>query len=200
MADSSSKAVNWMKVIKQHLGLQLLILKVLDISTRAKESLTAYDIQNSIHKLTYTFWKPSPGSVYPILETLLEKEQVLVENRDNKDHYILTDAGRLSLEHSLSIKLMTDAIFDSKLYDSFETGSIIFPGPAATQLANKQFTEMISLYAEKEGICTDRIHNHINGIEKEIKKERTREMITGIDKRIHLLAYIKAELEKRMAV
>ncbi len=200
MPDSSSKAVNWMKVIKQHLGLQLLILKVLDISTRANESLTAYDIQNSIHKLTYTFWKPSPGSVYPVLESFLEKEQVQVENRDNKDYYQLTKAGRLALEHHLSIKLMAEMYFDSKLYDSFDTGSIIFPGPAATQLANKQFTEMISVLAEKEGICTDRIHNHIIGIEKEIKKERTREMITGIDKKIHLLAYIKTELEKRMGV
>ena len=200
MPDDSSEDVNWMKVIKQHLGLQLLILKVLDTSTRAKESLTAYDIQNNIHQLTNSFWKPSPGSVYPVLETLLEKEQVQVENRDNKDYYKLTKAGRVALEHILSIKLMADAFFDSKLYDSFDSSSIVIPGPAATQLANKQFTEMISLYAEKEGICTDRIHNHINVIEKEIKKERTQEMITGIDKKIHLLAYIKTELEKRMGV
>ncbi len=196
MSDLQFNDINWIKCIKQSFGLQVLVLKVLEASVRAKKQQSAYDIQNEIFKLTYSLWKPSPGSIYPILETLSENKQVQLEKRDNKDFYSLTETGMKSLEHFLSIKLLSNEFIDSKLYDTFEPESIIFPG--TTQLVHEQFTDLISVLAEKEGIHLEKIQDHIIGIEKAILKERIGEINAGIDKKIQLLEFIKVELEKRM--
>ncbi|MFQ5819867.1 MAG: PadR family transcriptional regulator [Candidatus Heimdallarchaeota archaeon] len=196
MSDLPFNDISWIKSIKKSFGLQLPVLKVLEASFREKKQQSAYDIQNEIYRLTFSLWKPSPGSIYPILETLLENKQVQLEKRDNKDFYSITETGRKSLEHFLSIKLLSNVFIDSKLYDTFEPESIIFPG--TTHLVHDQFTSLISVLAEKEGIELEKIQDHIIGIEKTILKERMREIITGIDKKIQLLEYIKMELEKRM--
>jgi len=196
MSDLQFNDISWIKSIKKSFGLQLPVLKVLEASVREKKQQSAYDIQNEIYRLTFSLWKPSPGSIYPILETLLENKQVQLEKRDNKDFYSITETGRKSLEHFLSIKLLSNELIDSKLYDTFEPESIIFPG--TTQLVHDQFTDLISVLAEKEGIQIEKIQDHIIGLEKTILKERIREIIAGIDKKIQLLEFIRVELEKRM--
>lgn len=195
MSDLQFNDINWIKSIKQSFGLQMLVLKVLEASVRAKNQQTAYDIQNDIYRLTFSLWKPSPGSIYPILETLSENKQVQLEKRGNKDFYSITETGRKSLEHFLSIKLLSNELIDSKLYDTFKPESIIFPG--TTQLVQLK-TDLISVLAEKEGIQIEKIQDHIIGLEKTILKERIREIITGLDKKIQLLEFIKVEFEKRM--
>jgi len=196
MSDLQFNDINWIKSIKQSFGLQVLVLKVLEANFLTKKQQSAYDIQNDIHRLTFSLWKPSPGSIYPILETLSENKQVQLEKQDNKDFYSITETGRKSLEHFLSIKLLSNEFIDSKLYDSFEPESIIFPG--TTQLVHEQFTDLISVLVEKEGIRLEKIQDHIIGIEKTILKERIHEIIAGIDKKIKLLEFIKMEFEKRM--
>jgi len=195
MSDLQFNDISWIKSIKQSFGLQMLVLKVLEASFLAKKQQTAYDIQNDIYRLTFSLWKPSPGSIYPILETLSENKQVQLEKRDKKDFYSITETGRKSLEHFLSIKLLSNELIDSKLYDTFKPESIIFPG--TTQLAQLK-TDFISVLAEKEGIQIEKIQDHIIGLEKTIQKERIGEIITGIDKKIQLLEFIKVEFEKRM--
>lgn len=196
MSDLQFNDISWIKSIKQSFGLQVLVLKVLESSFLTKKQQTAYDIQNDIYRLTFSLWKPSPGSIYPILETLSENKQVQLEKRDKKDFYSITETGRKSLEHFLSIKLLSNELIDSKLYDTFKPESIIFPG--TTQLVHDQFTDLISVLAEKEGIQIEKIQDHIIGLEKTILKERIREIIAGIDKKIQLLEFIRVELEKRM--
>ncbi len=196
MSDLKFNDISWIKSIRQSFGLQLLVLKVLEANVPEKKQQSAYDIQNEIYRLTFSLWKPSPGSIYPILDTLLENKLVQLEKRNNKDFYSLTETGRKSLEHFLSIKLLSNEFIDSKLYDTFEPESIIFPG--TTQLVHEQFTDLISVLAEKEGIHLEKIQDHIIGIEKAILKERIREIITGIEKKIQLLEFIKVEYEKRM--
>ena len=144
----------------------MLILIVLDQATLNNKKLTAYDIQKNIYKLTYSFWKPSPGSIYPILEQLLKKNIIEVEKHDNC--YTLTKSGRMFLDQIRMMHLLSMVFMDSKLFDTFDP--IYIDDSFASQIIKSQFTEVFTMWAEEEGIQIEKFREHINGIEKELQK------------------------------
>ena len=66
--------------------LRLLILKLLKESEK-----TGYDLIKIIEK--ETGWKPSPGSIYPVLNELAKKNLIKVREEGRKKIYILTSKG-----------------------------------------------------------------------------------------------------------
>lgn len=71
-----------------HGYLRLIVMKNL-----ANSKFSGYDLIKQIEKDTGT-WKPSFGSVYPLLEKLLKEKLVEVEVQGRKKLYFLTNEGK----------------------------------------------------------------------------------------------------------
>ncbi|MEM0117753.1 MAG: PadR family transcriptional regulator [Conexivisphaerales archaeon] len=71
-------------------GLRPLVLRILSTSPR-----NGAEIMDEIEKFTWGWWRPSPGSVYPLLEEMAGEG--LVKKRED-GRYEITDKGRQELE------------------------------------------------------------------------------------------------------
>ena len=61
-----------------------------------------YDLMQRLESQSGGLWRPSPGSVYPLLQLLEDQGVVSAEERDGKRLYQLTDTGRQEAESSRS--------------------------------------------------------------------------------------------------
>jgi len=75
---------------KRRGGLRYWILNLL-----YEKNLNGAGIMDEMEKQTMGWWRPSPGSVYPMLESMVE-EGIIVKLKDGK--YNLTSEGKSSLE------------------------------------------------------------------------------------------------------
>lgn len=75
--------------------LKYTVLKLLD-----EKSLSGSEIMNNIETKTEGHWKPSPGSIYPLLAWLQEKgyTKEASDQEPGMKRYTLTDEGRTFLE------------------------------------------------------------------------------------------------------
>ena len=71
-------------------------LRLIVMKTLANRKLSGYDLIKQIEKDTGT-WKPSFGSIYPLLEKLLREKLVEVEIQGRKKLYYLTNEGKKHL-------------------------------------------------------------------------------------------------------
>ena len=71
-------------------------LRLIVMKTFANRKLSGYDLIKQIEKDTGT-WKPSFGSIYPLLEKLLKEKLVKVEVQGRKKLYFLTNEGKKHL-------------------------------------------------------------------------------------------------------
>lgn len=77
--------------------LRLVVLALIE-----KEPRHGYEIIKHIEDLTYGFYAPSPGVIYPTLTYLEEAGYVTAEADGNKKRYVITDEGRSYLEENRS--------------------------------------------------------------------------------------------------
>jgi DNA-binding PadR family transcriptional regulator len=56
-----------------------------------------YQLGQRLERLSGGVWRPSPGSIYPTLQTLADEERVSAEDRDGKRVYTLTRKGQAEL-------------------------------------------------------------------------------------------------------
>ncbi|BFI76268.1 PadR family transcriptional regulator [Sulfurisphaera ohwakuensis] len=68
-------------------------LKSLVISTLAEKPMYVYEIIKSIQSKTGGFYKPSPGSIYPVLRSLLNEGLIEAFEENGKKMYKLTSKG-----------------------------------------------------------------------------------------------------------
>ena len=68
-------------------------LRLIVMKTLSNRKLSGYDLIKQIEKDTGT-WKPSFGSIYPLLEKLLKEKLVEVEVQGRKKLYFLTNEGK----------------------------------------------------------------------------------------------------------
>ncbi len=71
-------------------------LRLIVMKTLSNKRLSGYDLIKQIEKDTGT-WKPSFGSIYPLLEKLLKEKLVQVEAQGRKKLYFLTKEGKKHL-------------------------------------------------------------------------------------------------------
>lgn len=71
-------------------GLRPLVLRILASGPR-----NGAEIMDEIERFTWGWWRPSPGSVYPLLEEMLNEG--LVKKRED-GRYEITEKGRSELE------------------------------------------------------------------------------------------------------
>lgn len=77
-------------------NLQFVILKMLE-----EESRHGYQIIKDLEERFKGFYSPSPGSVYPILQMLEDREFVSISKEGNKKIYTITDEGKQFLEKNI---------------------------------------------------------------------------------------------------
>ena len=68
-------------------------LRLIVMKTLSNRKLSGYDLIMQIEKDTGT-WKPSFGSIYPLLEKLLKEKLVEVEVQGRRKLYFLTNEGK----------------------------------------------------------------------------------------------------------
>ncbi len=78
-------------------------LRTLILGLLALKPMSGYDVKRFLKGLSWLIGSPSPGSLYPILRTLLEDGRVTVEtipgvDRPPRKIYTITEAGRRELE------------------------------------------------------------------------------------------------------
>ena len=69
-------------------ALKIVVLKILN-----HKDNTGYGLINEIKTKT-GFWKPSPGSIYPLMNELLRKKLVTCKKDKNKKIYSITSKGK----------------------------------------------------------------------------------------------------------
>jgi len=76
---------------------------VLKLISKSESPISGYTLMKRIEEET-GFWRPSPGSIYPLLASL--EEGGLIEHRDENDKklYSLTATGQESLERARQAK------------------------------------------------------------------------------------------------
>ena len=70
--------------------------------TLEQQAVTTFEIIKHIEDLTYGFYAPSPGVIYPTLTYLEEAGYVVAEADGNKKRYAITDEGRKFLDENRS--------------------------------------------------------------------------------------------------
>jgi DNA-binding PadR family transcriptional regulator len=80
--------LNWAK--HRHRGLRTWVLYILE-----KGPKNGAEIMDSMESMSQGWWRPSPGSVYPMLESMVE-EKLIKKLDDNK--YQITAQGREEID------------------------------------------------------------------------------------------------------
>lgn len=78
--------------------LKFYILKLL-----SEESLTGYGLMKRIEEDT-GFWKPSTGSMYPLLQSLEDQGLITHEGEEERKMYSLTERGRAAVAETYQAK------------------------------------------------------------------------------------------------
>jgi len=67
--------------------------------------MSGAELMNSIEARTSGQWRPSPGSIYPILKWLVDKELIKIESViEGEKRYLLTEDGAEFLEEAKKFK------------------------------------------------------------------------------------------------
>lgn len=86
-------------------------IKYLVLDALNKKEMHGYEIMNSIKKKFLGLYSPSPGTIYPTLQMLEEKEMVKSEKKGKKKVYKITSKGKKALkENKEKITRITKAL------------------------------------------------------------------------------------------
>jgi DNA-binding PadR family transcriptional regulator len=130
--------------------LKLLILEALN-----DKPMHAYEIIKSIEKKFHGIYKPSPGSLYPVLKQLIEIGMITVEEKDDKKIYIITDKGKEAFN-----KMKT------------EMKNVFTKNNQYRKLVNQLFEIGLIIYNFRDKLSEEdyeKINNIINGCKNEIE-------------------------------
>jgi transcriptional regulator, PadR family len=75
-------------------------LKYLVLECLNEKPMRTYEIIKSIEKKFEGSYRPSTGSIYPVLKGLVEKDLVEVKVENGKKIYIITDKGKKNWKRS----------------------------------------------------------------------------------------------------
>lgn len=99
-------------------NLQFVILKMLE------ESRHGYQIIKDLEERFKGFYSPSPGSVYPILQMLEDRDFVSISKDGNKKVYTITDEGKKFLEDNVDQDAFTKRLEQFKNVDFEELKAV----------------------------------------------------------------------------
>ncbi|ADJ26248.1 transcriptional regulator, PadR-like family [Dehalogenimonas lykanthroporepellens BL-DC-9] len=71
------------------------VLKIVVLSLLQEEPGHGYDLIRRLEERSHGFYSPSAGSIYPLLQKLLDKELVTSRESEGRRVYSITEAGRV---------------------------------------------------------------------------------------------------------
>lgn len=74
-----------------------------------------YEVIKTLEERSHGMWRPSPGSVYPTLQLLEEKDHVLSREEDGKKIYELTEEGKKAASEAAAQREHMKAAFAEKM-------------------------------------------------------------------------------------
>lgn len=91
-------------------------LKLIVLKTLSEGGVSGYSIMKNIEKATG--WKPSTGSVYPLLDNMLVSGDVNVRKKDRRKLYTLTTIGKEKLKELMGTReeILSSLIEAMKLF------------------------------------------------------------------------------------
>ncbi|MBD8585172.1 PadR family transcriptional regulator, partial [Frigoribacterium sp. CFBP 8766] len=90
------------------------------LSLLADAPSNGYGLIKAIAERTDGVWKPSPGSVYPTLQQLVDEELIVAGDEAAKGEYSLTEAGRTYVaEHADAVEAAWAATTGDEASDEF---------------------------------------------------------------------------------
>ena len=96
----------------------------------AEEPMHGYQLIQEIGRRSGGTWKPSPGSVYPPLQQLVDEGLVRAQERDGRRVYLLTDEGqRVATDRAEDFATLWEGVAPSE--DGNQLGDLIFQVGAA---------------------------------------------------------------------
>lgn len=131
-------------------------LKTMVLYTLSEQPKNGVEIMDAIEMMSFGHWKPSPGSIYPLLKKAMTEEN-LVRKRDD-GRYELTPEGGAEIE-----------------------GSGVGRGPASTSV-DGAIAEIDNYLSYLEDLPRERVARHrerIEGIAERL--ERLREVVAHAD-------------------
>ncbi|MEX0692692.1 MAG: PadR family transcriptional regulator [Gemmatimonadales bacterium] len=89
-------------------------LKYVILEMLAEKPMHGYEVMNALEARTKGCYRPSPGSVYPTLQSLEDEGLVRIEETEGKKVYHVTEAGRAFLvEHRSTVDEIFDRVADT---------------------------------------------------------------------------------------
>ncbi|MEM0174111.1 MAG: PadR family transcriptional regulator, partial [Sulfolobaceae archaeon] len=74
------------------------VLKFMVLEALSTKPMDAYEIIKYIYEKFNGLYKPSPGSIYPILKNMIKRNMIEVREVDGKKIYEITQLGREELD------------------------------------------------------------------------------------------------------
>ncbi|MCL4340369.1 MAG: PadR family transcriptional regulator [Nitrososphaerota archaeon] len=125
-------------------GLKYLTLRILKGGPR-----NGAEIMDAVEKISMGFWRPSPGTVYPLLETLLKSS--LIEKMDD-GRYRLTQSGEEEVNDH----------FGSSFKMIYSTDDVIVEMENSTTYLEEEKKSKIEPYRERITLIIKRLEGLIN--------------------------------------
>ncbi|HEY3419822.1 MAG TPA: PadR family transcriptional regulator [Methanomassiliicoccales archaeon] len=94
------EAVHLKKAFHKY-GFKTGFLKLAILRLVAEKPIHGYALIKEIERITSEDWKPSPGSIYPALQTLVKNGLITSEADGRRRIYDITPAGRVVLEAAI---------------------------------------------------------------------------------------------------
>ena len=93
-----------------------------------------YQVMRELSERSGGVWRPSPGSVYPTLNLLLDEGLVTAEDQSGgRRLFSLTDEGKAEVEKRAGDKAPWDAVSQKVSAPQFELRDLVFQVGAATR-------------------------------------------------------------------
>lgn len=80
------------------LGMRRIILKAMILKIIEEKPTYGYEIIKEVERRTNGRWTPSPGSIYPALDSLESKGWIKSEESERRKLYTITPKGKAALE------------------------------------------------------------------------------------------------------
>jgi DNA-binding PadR family transcriptional regulator len=94
------EAVHLKKAFHKY-GFKTGFLKLAILRLVAEEPIHGYALIKEIERITSEEWRPSPGSIYPALQSLVKHGLITSTNDGRRRIYAITPAGRIVLEAAI---------------------------------------------------------------------------------------------------
>lgn len=132
----------------------------------ADKPMHGYEIISYLEEKSHGIWRPSPGSVYPTLQLLEEKDLIMSHQEDGKKTYHLTTAGKTAAQEAASTRAKWREPFSDRFNKAFDQRKTLAD---AMHAMRRIYRRGDKVQAEELGRAIEAFRDRLVEIEKEEK-------------------------------